>query len=36
MDKDFSTGSGWYENVNKEIKLLDLMPKERSGASCGV
>src|SRR3989338_839634 len=36
MDKDFSTGSGWYENYNKEIKLLDLMPKERSGGSSGV
>ncbi len=36
MGKDFSTGSGWYKNVSKEIERLDLMPKERNGSSCGV
>jgi len=35
MGKDFSTISGWYENVDAEVKRLGLVPQQKDGASCG-
>lgn len=36
MSKDFSSGSGWRENVDKEVKRLGLTPPLQGGAGCGV
>jgi hypothetical protein len=36
MGKDFSTISGWYANVDTEVKRLGLVPQQESGAGCGV
>ncbi|HEY4475660.1 MAG TPA: hypothetical protein VJB92_02990 [Candidatus Paceibacterota bacterium] len=37
MGKEYSSGSGWYENVNKEVTRLGLIPKvDEGGGSCGV
>jgi len=36
MGKDFSAISGWYENVNKEVKRLGLVPQQKGGSGCGV
>lgn len=36
MGKDFSAASGWYANVDAEIKRLGLVPQQQGGAGCGV
>jgi hypothetical protein len=36
MGKDFSAISGWYANVDAEVKRLGLVPQRESGAGCGV
>lgn len=36
MGKDFSTASGWYANVDAEVKRLGLVPQKDSGTGCGV
>ncbi|MBI2640892.1 MAG: US12 family protein [Candidatus Sungbacteria bacterium] len=36
VGKDFSSASGWYANVDSEIKKLGLVPQDRSGSNCGV
>lgn len=36
MGKDFSTISGWYSNVDAEVKRLGLVPQQKGGAGCGV
>lgn len=36
MGKDYSSISGWYANVDKEIKRLNLMPLQRGSSGCGV
>lgn len=36
MGKDFSAISGWYANVDKEVKRLGLVPQQEDGGSCGV
>ncbi len=34
MSEDFSSISGWYENVDAEIKKLGLLPQQKDSASC--
>ncbi|MBI3443002.1 MAG: hypothetical protein HY007_04505 [Candidatus Sungbacteria bacterium] len=36
VGKDFSSASGWYANVDSEIKKLGLVPQDRSDSNCGV
>lgn len=36
IGKKYSSISGWYENVDSEIKRLGLLPQDGSGSSCGV
>jgi len=36
MSKDYSTISGWYTNVQKELAARNLIPEVKGGASCGV
>lgn len=36
MSKDYSSGGGWYENVQKELAARNLIPEVKGGASCGV
>jgi hypothetical protein len=36
MGKDFSAISGWYANVDAEVKRLGLVPQQEGGAGCGV
>lgn len=36
LGKDFSSASGFRKNVNKKLQELDLLPKPKSGAGCGV
>ena len=36
MGKDYSSASGWYANVDSELKKLGLLPQDRSGSNCGV
>lgn len=36
MGKDFSAASGWYANVDAEVKRLGLVPQQQGGAGCGV
>lgn len=36
MGKDFSSISGWNENVNREVSKLNIIPQKKGGANCGV
>lgn len=36
LGKDFSSSYGFRKNVNKKLQELDLLPKPKSGAGCGV
>lgn len=36
MGKDFSAISGWYANVDAEVKRLGLVPQQEGGTACGV
>ncbi len=36
MGKDFSSASGWYTNIDAEVKRLGLVPQQEGGAGCGV
>ena len=36
MGKEYSSISGWYENVDAEVKRLGLVPQQQGGAGCGV
>jgi hypothetical protein len=36
MGKDYSSISGWYANVDAEVKKLRLVPQDRSDSNCGV
>lgn len=36
LGKDFSSAYGFRNNVNKKLQELDLLPKPKSGAGCGV
>ena len=36
MGKDYSSLSGWYVTVDKEVKRLNLLPKQQGGSTCGV
>lgn len=36
MGRDYSSISGWYNNVNKEVERLNLIPQTTGGGSCGV
>lgn len=36
MGADYSSISGWYNNVNKEVERLNLIPQTTGGGSCGV
>ena len=36
MGRDFSAISGWYANVDTEVKRLGLVPQQEGGAGCGV
>jgi len=36
MSRDYSSGPGWYENVQKELAARNLIPQVKGGASCGV
>jgi hypothetical protein len=35
MGKDYSSISGWYANVDVEVKKLRLVPQDRGGSNCG-
>ncbi|MEK7510399.1 MAG: hypothetical protein AAB567_02485 [Patescibacteria group bacterium] len=36
MGEKYSSISGWYENVDAEIKRLGLVPRQQDGAGCGI
>lgn len=36
LGKDFSSAAGFRKNINKKLQELDLLPKPKSGAGCGV
>lgn len=36
MGADFSSISGWYNNVNKNLQQLNLLPQTQGGGSCGI
>ncbi len=36
MGKDYSSISGWYANVDAEVKKFGLVPQQKGGAGCGV
>ena len=36
MSKDFSSYSGWQQNVYSNLKQLNLLPQAQGGGSCGV
>jgi len=35
MGKDYSTASGWYQNVHRYLQENNLVPKPQSGGGCG-
>lgn len=36
MGKDYSSASGWMQNVNKELSKRNLLPQKKGGSGCGV
>jgi hypothetical protein len=35
MSKDYSSSSGWYQNVQKPLEEMDLIPSTSGGGGCG-